>query len=90
MDRWQTAQAVEFTRLLRVQLVEMNSKVAWIERQHVRASNARSGALRMEATTLRRDIREAESLIARLEHDYLGRDPVDPSPRRLPPRPAPR
>ncbi|OBJ09417.1 hypothetical protein A5625_13165 [Mycobacterium sp. 1465703.0] len=74
VNRWQTAQAAEFTRALRVQLAEMQSKIAWIERQTARASNARRVALRMEATTLRRHIKEAESLIARLERDYLGRE----------------
>lgn len=89
MDQWQTAQAVEFVRALRAHLVEMNGKVVWIERQSVRASNARAGALRMEATTLRRNIKEAESLIARLEHDYLGPEATGPSPRRLSPKPRP-
>lgn len=88
MDRWQTAQAVEFTRALRVQLAEMNSKIAWIERQTARASNARAGALRMEATTLCRHIKEAEALIARLEQEYLGRESGRPSRRRPPPRPG--
>lgn len=88
VNRWQTAQAAEFTRALRVQLAEMNGKIAWIERQISKASNARAGALRVEATTLRRNIKEAESLIARLEHDYLGREAAGPSPRRLTPRPG--
>ena len=88
MSAWQVAQAVEFIRVLRAHLVEMNGKVAWIERQSVRASNARAGALRMEATTLRRNIKEAESLIARLESEYLGREAAGPSPRRLAPRPS--
>ncbi|MGV0050101.1 hypothetical protein ACRU43_12815 [Mycobacterium colombiense] len=88
MDRWQTAQAVEFTRALRVKLTEMNSKLAWIERQTARASNARAGALRVEATTLRRHIKEAEALIARLEQKYLGREADRPSQRRLPPGPG--
>lgn len=88
VNRWQTAQAVEFTRALRAQLFEMNSKIAWIERQTLKASNARAGALRMEATRLRRNIKEAESLIARLEQDYLGREAAGSSPRRLPPGPG--
>ncbi|WP_156752878.1 MULTISPECIES: hypothetical protein [unclassified Mycobacterium] len=88
MNRWQTAQAVEFTRALRAQLAEMNSKIAWIERQSARASNARAGALRMEATTLRRHVREAEALIASLDQKYLGRQAGRPSQRRLPPRPG--
>ena len=93
---WQTAQAVEFTRALRVQLAEMNGKIAWVERQTIKASNARAGALRMEATALRRSIKEAESLIARLERDYLGGETAGPSPRagrsprRLPPKPEAR
>lgn len=88
VNRWQTAQAVEFSRALRVQLAEMNSKIAWIERQTARASNARAGALRTEATTLRRNVKEAESLIARLEQEYLGREAARPPQRRLPPKPG--
>ena len=88
MDPWQVTQAIEFVRLLRGQLAEMNTKIAWIERQTARASNARRGALRMEATTLRRNVKEAESLIARLERDYLSREAAGPPQRRRPPRPG--
>ena len=81
MDRRQIAQAVELKRALRLRLVEMNGKVGWIERQGARASNARACALRMEATKLRRDIKEAEFLIARLEQLYLAQEAADPSPQ---------
>ena len=73
LDRWRIAQAGEFIRALRVHLAEMNSKLTWIERQDVTASNARAYALRAEATTLRRDIEEARSLIDRLQRCYLPR-----------------
>ncbi len=89
MDRRQVAQAVEFIRALRVQLGEMTSQLGWIERQNVRASNARASALRIEAATLRRDIKEAQSLIDRLERHYLERHAADRVPRAAR-RPAPR
>ncbi|ORW31514.1 hypothetical protein AWB91_14525 [Mycobacterium paraense] len=72
MDRQQVAQAVELVRALRVQLGEMTSQLGWIERQNVRTSNARACTLRAEAAMLRRDIKEAQSLIDRLEHRYLN------------------
>lgn len=73
MGRWQVAQAVEFVRALRVQLGEMTSQLSWIERQNLTATNARACALRAEAATLRRDIKEAQSLIGQLERCYLER-----------------
>lgn len=79
MGGWQIAQAVEFVRVLRVQLQELNDKLASIERRIKTASNARARALRIEATTLRRDIREAESLVEQLERCYLGGNAVDPA-----------
>ncbi len=89
MDSWQVAQAVEFIRALRVQLGEMTSQLGWIERQNVRAGNARACALRAEAATLRRDLHEAQSLVDQLERRYLARH----APTRIPrgaPRPGPR
>lgn len=71
MDAWQEAQAVEFIRALRFQVREMTGKLAWIKRQTANASNARANALRAEAVVLRRDIREAESLVGRLERCYV-------------------
>ncbi|BCZ22279.1 hypothetical protein MYSE111917_11405 [Mycobacterium senriense] len=79
MGRRQIAQAVEFVRALHVQLQELNDKLASIERQIGTASNARARALRIEATTLRRDIREAQSLVEQLERCYLGGNSVDPA-----------
>jgi len=84
MDRRQTAQAVEFIRALRIQLGEMTSQLGWIERQNVRASNSRACALRVEAAALRRDIKEAQSLVDRLERRYLGRHAADGVPRAAP------
>jgi hypothetical protein len=71
MDAWQKAQAVEFIRALRFQLREMTAKLTWIERQMVTASSGRATALRAEGLALRRDIREAESLVGRLEQSYV-------------------
>ncbi len=73
MDRRQVAQAAEFVRALHERLGEMTSRLGWIERQNLRAGNARACALRAEAATLRRDIKEARSLVDRLEHRYLER-----------------
>ncbi len=89
MDRPQVAQAVELIRALRVQLGEMTSQLGWIERQNMRAGNARACALRAEAATLRRDIKEAQTLIDRLERRYLERHADDGDPRAAP-RPVPR
>jgi hypothetical protein len=79
MERWQAAQAVEFVRVLRVQLRELNGKLVSVERQIATASNARARALRIEATTLRRNIREAQSHVEQLERCYLGSDAADPA-----------
>jgi len=68
----QAAQAVEFIRTLRVQLLEMTSQLTWIERQDVTGRNARAYAMRVEAAALRRDIAEARVLIDRLQRRYLG------------------
>lgn len=73
MGRWQVAQAVEFIRVLRVQLGEMTSQLSWIDRQNLTAANARASALRAEAATLRREIKEAQSLVDQLERRYLER-----------------
>lgn len=74
MHGWQIAQAVEFIRALRVQLGEMTSQLAWIERQDVTAKNARAYAMRVEAAALRQDIQEAQFHIDRLARRYLGRN----------------
>jgi hypothetical protein len=76
MDAWQKAQAVEFIRALRFQVREMTGKLAWIERQTANASTARANALRAEAVVLRRDIREAEALVGRLEQSYVPPPPA--------------
>jgi hypothetical protein len=66
------AHAVELVRALRVQLAEMTSQLAWIERQDVTGRNARACAMRIEAAALRRDINEAQILIDRLQRRYLN------------------
>ena len=70
----EAAQAVELIRALRYQLDKMTAQLAWIERQGVTARNSRACAMRLEAAALRRDIREAESLIDRLQRRYLNGD----------------
>ena len=66
----QAAQAVEFIRTLRVQLREMTSQLAWVERRGVTGRSSRE--MRIEAAALRRDITEANVLIDRLQRRYLG------------------
>jgi hypothetical protein len=71
----EVAQAVELIRALREHLVKMTSQLAWIERRDVTGRNARAYAMRIEATALRRDINEAQTLIDRLHRRYLGQSP---------------
>jgi hypothetical protein len=55
------AQAAEFIRALRVQLLQMTSRLTWIERQGVTGRSSRE--IRLEAGALRRDIQEAHILL---------------------------
>jgi hypothetical protein len=64
------AQAVELIRALRHQLHEMTTRLAWVECQDV--SGRKGRAARMEAAGLRREIKEAQALIDRLERRYLN------------------
>jgi hypothetical protein len=66
------AQAAEFIRALRVQLLQMTSRLTWIERQGVTGRSSRE--IRLEAGALRRDIVEAKVLIDRLQRRYLYGD----------------
>jgi len=66
-----SAPAVELVRALRHRLHEMTTRLAWVERQDVTGSNGRVCALRREAAELRRDIKEAQALIDRLQQRYL-------------------
>src|SRR5690349_11298680 len=68
---WQVIQAMELTRALRVQLVEMTMWLAWLERQDVAGRKDRARARRIEAAELRRDINEAQLHIDRLQRRYL-------------------
>jgi hypothetical protein len=68
------AQAVELVRALRHQLREMTAQLACVERQDVTRANGRACAMRLEAAALRRDIREAQVLIDRLQRRYLSGD----------------
>jgi hypothetical protein len=84
VNGWQAAQAVEFIRVLRVQLGKMTTQLARIERQDVTGSNARACAMRVEAAALRRDITEAKVLIDRLHRQYPDRRVFRPRDHRRP------
>jgi hypothetical protein len=73
MRTHQIAQAVELVRALRHELHEMTTQLAWVERQDVPGRNGRA-AMRLEAAALRRDIKEAQFLIDRLQRRYLNGD----------------
>jgi hypothetical protein len=66
------AQAAEFIRALRVQLLQMTGRLTWIERQGVTGRSS-SREIRLEAGALRRDIQKAQILIDRARR-YLYRD----------------
>jgi hypothetical protein len=68
----EVAQARELIRALRDRLGEMTTQLAWVERQDVARSNGRAGALRLQEGRLRRDIREAQGHIDRLQLRYLS------------------
>ena len=72
VDDRDAAQAVELVRALCDQLHAMTRQLARLERQGVTGTNCRSSAIRYEAAALRRDIREAQILIDRLERRYLN------------------
>ena len=66
-------QAVELVRALHHQLREMTAQLACVERQDVTSTNGRA-YMRWEAAALRRDIREAQVHIDRLQRRYLSGD----------------
>jgi len=70
----EVAQARELIRALRDRLGEMTTQLAWVERQDVARSNGLAGALRLQEVRLRRDIREAQVHIDRLQRRYLSGD----------------
>ena len=74
MGHCDTAQAVEFIRVLGHELHEMTTQLARVERQGVTARNGRACAMRMEASALRRDIKQAQALIDQLQRRYLNGD----------------
>jgi hypothetical protein len=73
MEDCDAAQAAELVRALCEQVREMTAQLARIERQHLTGRRGRPSAMRMEAAALRRDIKEAQALIDRLQRRYLGR-----------------
>jgi hypothetical protein len=80
-DFYQRAQAAELVRALGHQLDDMTTQLDRVER--LGAKHARSSAIRLEAATLRKDLREAQRLIDRLKRRYL-----DGSDERIQQRPA--
>ena len=76
MGDQQAAQAAELVRALRYQLHKMTAQLAWVIRQDVTGTNGRVCAMRLEATALRRDIREAQFHIDRLQRRYLAMAPT--------------
>jgi hypothetical protein len=68
----EAAQALELVRALRHQLHEMTTQLARVERQDVTGRKGR--AVRMEAAELRRDLKEAQALIDKLQRRYLNGD----------------
>jgi hypothetical protein len=72
MGRCEVAQALELVRALRHQLQQMTTQLAWVEHQDVTSRNGRACAMRMEAAELRRDIKEAQFHIDRLQRRYLS------------------
>jgi hypothetical protein len=79
------AQAVELVRALRHQLHEMTTRLARVECRDVTGRKGR--AVRIEAAGLRREIKEAQALIDRLERRYLN---CDGRTQQRPPRRQPR
>lgn len=65
-------QAVELVRALDHQLRKMTGQLACLEREDVTRTNGRAREMRLEAAALRRDIREAQVLIDRLQRRYLS------------------
>jgi len=70
MGACEAAQAVELVRALRHQLHKMTTQLARVNGQGVTGRSHRARAMRLEAAALRRDIREAQVLIDRLERRY--------------------
>jgi hypothetical protein len=65
-------QALELLRALDRQLRKMTGQLACLEREDVTRTNGRAREMRLEAAALRRDIREGQVLIDRLQRRYLG------------------
>jgi len=76
MGDHQAAQAAELVRALRDQLHKITAQLAWVIRQDVTGTNGRACAMRLEAAALRRDIREAQFHIDRLQRRYLAMAPA--------------
>jgi hypothetical protein len=82
------AQAAELNRALRAQLRDMSERLASVERRGLQHGSTLTPALRREAAALRRDIRQAQALIDRLQRSY-GDERPRRTPPRYPPHPSP-
>jgi hypothetical protein len=66
---------MQLVRALRDQLNELSAQLAQVERQDVTLmKKGRASAVRLHASALRRDIKEAQALIERLQRGYLADD----------------
>lgn len=75
MGASEAAQAMQLVRALRDQLNELTAQLAQVERQDVTSmKKGRASAVRLHATALRRDIKEAHALIEQLQRRYLASD----------------
>jgi len=73
MGASEAAQAMQLVRALRDQLNELTAQLAQVERQDVtHMKKGRAAAVRLHAAALRRDIKEAQALIERLQRRYLA------------------
>jgi hypothetical protein len=81
MDEHDAPQAVELVRALRRQMHQMTHQLLRLECQHVTGTNGRASAIHREAAALRRDIDEAQTLIDRLQRNYLHEGPHTPARR---------
>jgi hypothetical protein len=68
------AQATLLIAALRAQIADMIPKLARTEREAKCGHTSRERALRREAALLRRDVSQAQYLIARLQHRFPGAD----------------
>jgi hypothetical protein len=72
MEERDAAQAAELVRALRNRLHVMTHELVRLERQDVTGTSSRASAIRCEAAALRRDIKQAHTLVDLLQLRYLN------------------